>query len=315
MRASIVRGLALFLGLFAIANVAGDLRFAGANGNLWWIDLRPLPIGAQRVVLLCAAAALLVYACRRAGHVRRAASVLLGALAVAAMVDSIRFYVAVANGAIEPLVPLPLSLAVALLLGFFIFVRDDEEPARPLVAGIAVVVAVVVFPLAQIAFFGTTDYRRRADVAVVFGARAFANGTPSHALADRVRTACELQRAGLVRQLVFSGGPGEGAFSEPRVMRRYAESLGVPREAIVEDAAGVNTEASVRNTRAMLGERPARVLVVSHFYHLPRIKMTYQRYGVEVFTVPSHDSVPWSMPFNLVREDAAFWAYYLRRLT
>ena len=43
-----------------------------------------------------------------------------------------------------------------------------------------------------------------------------------------------------------------------------------PRD-ILRDARGINTEATVRNTLAL---RPRRVLAVSHFYHLPRIKMS-----------------------------------------
>jgi hypothetical protein len=34
------RGIALFLGVFTLLNLAGDLRFAGASGNVWWLDLR-----------------------------------------------------------------------------------------------------------------------------------------------------------------------------------------------------------------------------------------------------------------------------------
>ena len=95
-------------------------------------------------------------------------------------------------------------------------------------------------------------------------------------------------------------------------MTRYAQTLGVPESAIIRDADGINTEATIRNTIALVG-RP-RILAVSHFYHLPRIKMTFQRYGVDVYTVPSETSMLRGMPFNLAREDAAFWAYYLRRL-
>jgi hypothetical protein len=56
------------------------------------------------------------------------------------------------------------------------------------------------------------------------------------------------------------------------------------------------------------------LLAVSDFYHLPRIKMTYQRYGSEVYTVPCADTVPMSMPYNVARGVAAFWRYYLRRI-
>jgi uncharacterized SAM-binding protein YcdF (DUF218 family) len=167
--------------------------------------------------------------------------------------------------------------------------------------------------LAQISLFGLTDYRRPADLIVVFGARANADGTASDALADRVRTGCALYRAGLAPRLFFSGGPGAGSVDEPEAMQRLARTLGVPDQAIVLDPQGINTESTVRNTMSLV-PKPPRILAVSHFYHLPRIKMTFQRYGAEVWTVPSDNSVPWQMPFNIVREDVAFWAYYLRRL-
>jgi len=55
-----------------------------------------------------------------------------------------------------------------------------------------------------------------------------------------------------------------------------------------------------------------RVLVVSHFYHLPRLKLTYQRLGQEVWTVPAHESfVLRQMPVLIAREVLALWVYYL----
>ena len=43
--------------------------------------------------------------------------------------------------------------------------------------------------------------------------------------------------------------------------------------------------------------------------------MTYQRYGFNVYTVPSGNAGVRPLLANLVREDAAFWRYYLRRIT
>ena len=56
-------------------------------------------------------------------------------------------------------------------------------------------------------------------------------------------------------------------------------------------------------------------LVVSHFYHLPRIKLAYQRDGWDVYTVPAKESyLLRQMPYNMAREVAALWVYYLRPL-
>src|SRR5438552_2413903 len=101
------------------------------------------------------------------------------------------------------------------------------------------------FPLAQMFCFGKTDYRRPADLAVVLGARVYADGRPSDALADRVRTACQLYREGLVGKLLFSGGPGDGKVHETESMKRLAIQLGVNPRDILLDEAGLNTQATV----------------------------------------------------------------------
>jgi vancomycin permeability regulator SanA len=300
---SVSRGLAIFLGAFTLLNVAGDIGFRGSDANIWWIDFAPLPHWLRTIVLVLLAFVLLTGLRRIEGKALIALALLF------ASANAIRYSVLLSRGAIHSSVPVPLSLLIVAALGIILLPQHAQPTVRGTVA--TVIVAGLLFPLAQISLFGATDYRRQADVILVFGAHAYADGTPSDALADRVRTACDLYDAGLAPRLLFSGGPGDGAIDEPETMARYAKSLGVPESAILRDPEGINTEASVRNTVALAGNE--RILAVSHFYHLPRIKMTFQRYGVNVFTVPSETSVLRRMPINLVREDLAFWAYYLRR--
>ncbi len=73
---------------------------------------------------------------------------------------------------------------------------------------------------------------------------------------------------------------------------------------------------SVANTMPLFAQIGAtRVLAVSHFYHLPRIKMTYQRHGREVYTVPAKESYTLTkLPIFMLREVAALWVYYLTPL-
>jgi uncharacterized SAM-binding protein YcdF (DUF218 family) len=171
-------------------------------------------------------------------------------------------------------------------------------------------------PFAQMFCFGPTDYRRPADAIVVFGARVYADGRVSDALADRVRTGCELYKDGLAKRIIFSGGPGDGDVHETEAMRAMALKLGVPAQAIMLDRDGINTRATVSNTCAMFEDSEIRrVLAVSHFYHLPRIKMSYQRQDLEVYTVPAKESYTLTaMPYFMARETAALWVYYLRPL-
>jgi uncharacterized SAM-binding protein YcdF (DUF218 family) len=163
-------------------------------------------------------------------------------------------------------------------------------------------------------FFGLANYARAADAAVVLGARTYADGKPSQALADRVATACDLYDRGLVRKLIFSGGPGYGPVSETQAMTAMALAAGVKPDDILTDDAGVNTEMTARHATAMLHDLGTHtVLVVSHWYHLPRVKLAFQRQGLDVCTVPATEPIPLSnLPIYVAREIPAFWVYYLQ---
>jgi uncharacterized SAM-binding protein YcdF (DUF218 family) len=317
------RGVALFLGTFCLLNWFMRLQSAGADGNLWWIDLRFLPASLTQPFLFAAATLMLWFGLRPAGSVWRRWLTIgsVGLLALVTLENAVQFYLLLARGTIHAGIPIALSLLVAAALTWLAFAiwrqrfQSQQQPLRAVLqmAGVSLACALA-FPVLQMVCFGKTDYRRPADAAVVLGARAYADGRPSDALADRVRTACALYRDDLVRKLIFSGGPGDGAITESQAMKRMALRLGVKAEDIVLDETGVNTRATVRNTEALLHQLNAsRVLVVSHFYHLPRVKLAYHQAGTEVYTVPAKESyLLRQLPYNMAREVAAFWMYYLR---
>ena len=319
------RGLALFIAGFTLLALLGELRTPGFDANVWWIDLRPLPGPLSAALLAVTALLLLAFGIRPAmGDVRRrvTAAAAFG-LAAAALYDCARFYDAWTDGVIAPWVPVPLSLPIALA---FVFVgavtlrglRSPRGPRRRAWSVVATVLTIGLcgffFPLAQVLFFGTTDYRRPADAAVVFGAQVHDDGRISTSLRDRVTTAVTLYEQGLVERLVMSGGQGTAPVNEAVAMRDLAVELGVPAEAVLIDAEGLDTSATVRNTTAIFErEGIGRVLAVSHFYHLARVKLAYQAAGRDVQTVPAAQSyvVP-QTPRLVVREVPAFWVYYLR---
>ena len=317
------RGLAFFLGAFALLNVIGEFRAAHFDANLWWIDLRFLPSTIARPLMLLCGLVLIAFAIwPPRAHWRRLLTVACaGSLGLVTLANAARFYLLLVRGGIASHLPISLSLMVGGALALIVrsaWRRELPVPRRPELASVIAVAlgCAVCFPIAQMFCFGKTDYRRPADAAVVLGARVYADGRPSDALADRVRTACQLYRDGLVRRLIFSGGPGDGAVSETEAMRRMALKLGVTPADIIVDPAGLNTQATVRNTEAVFSKvHASRVLVVSHFYHLPRIKLAYQREGLEVYTVPAKETyLLRQIPYNVAREVAALWVYYLRPL-
>lgn len=97
-------------------------------------------------------------------------------------------------------------------------------------------------------------------------------------------------------------------------MRDMAVAAGVPKARVAVDSLGVSTDATVAHTVPFFGHaRWRRIVAVSQFYHLPRIKLAYQRAGWDVLTVPARRSraIP-GTNYMVVREIPAFWVYYLR---
>ncbi len=322
-----VRGAALFLAAFTIIGVVGELRGRTIDVSLWWIDLRDLPTVARLLLLATLAGSLAAWAIRRAPgpRLRWATAAASGVFAGLAIRDVVRFYSVVNAGDIRPVVDVPLSLFAALLLVGLALgaLRTRRErpvggPRHAICLAVAAGAWAAAFPLAQMLFFGTTDYRRPADVAVIFGAGVYATGQPSPLLADRIRTGVELYRSGLVPLLVMSGGDGSHGFNEAQVMRDVAVGAGVDPAAILVDRAGNSTEATVANVSALLDARsgaadPERVIAVSQAYHLPRVQLAFANAGIDVLTVPAVDPEPiGEMPLLVAREVPAFWTYYLR---
>jgi vancomycin permeability regulator SanA len=321
---AIARALALFIGGFTLLNIVGELLSPGFDANIWWIDLRPLHPTMSQSLLLLTSAHLIAFAIwPKMAHWRRiCTSVMIGIVFIVAIWNCFVFYQLLNKDRIHGSIGIPLSALIAAGM-FCIALTILREPSpRPLkiserwAFSIILLICAIGLPVAKMYFFGRTDYRHHADVVVVFGARAYANGKPSDALADRVRTACDLYRASIVRKLLMTGGPGDGAIHETESMRLFALSLGVNNRDIILDSQGVNTAASVSSTIPIIEQLQARrVLTVSHFYHLPRIKMTYQRAGREVYTVPARETYTLrAMPFLMAREVVALWKYYLSPL-
>ena len=322
--AAVAQGLALFIGGFTLLSVVGAARSGALDANIWWVAVPFVPRLVSAALLAVVGAAFVAYAVapRMRAWRRWPTLALFVFFAAVAVYNAVDFFLAWRAGDIAPGVPLPLSLVVALLLGFVTWAAARAPaPRRRRWSAAAVIVVtaavcVVLFPLAEVLFFGTTDYRRTADMAVVFGAQVHDNGAPSTSLRDRMDTAIGLYKDRLVKKVLVSGGVGDSGYNEALVMRDMAVKAGVPEEAVVVDSNGVNTEATVRDSIPFFGSEPhPRVLAVSQFYHLPRIKLAYQRAGWDVLTVPAGTSaLIRETPYLVAREIPAFWVYYLRAI-
>ncbi|HYN47588.1 MAG TPA: YdcF family protein [Candidatus Nanopelagicales bacterium] len=320
------RGLAALTGVLALLALVAEVRGHTTDLSLWWIDLRDAAALVRLAFLAVTGASFLAWALMRAPgpRLRATTALLASVVAVIAVRDTVGALGAAGSGLVRPAVPVPLSAVTAVMFALLALRAASPEPRRGRllgVSGLGVVIAVgawaIAFPLAQMLWFGATDYRRPADAAVILGARVYANGNPSPLLWDRLRTGIELYESGLVPRLVMSGGDGADGFNEARVMAQIATDAGVPPEAVLIDPAGDTTELTVRNALALLAEAGvapgAPVIVVSQAYHLPRVQLAFSDAGVDVLTVPAPEAQPIvELPLFIAREVPAFWSYLLR---
>ena len=131
----------------------------------------------------------------------------------------------------------------------------------------------------------TLDAVTPHDVAIVFGAGLWYDGSPTPVLRDRVATAAALYFHGKAKKLLFSGDNRFINYNEPEAMRQYALSLGVPDDAIVLDYAGRRTYDTCYRARAIFGVEDA--IVVTQRFHLPRAVYTCRAVGIDAVGVPA----------------------------
>ncbi len=298
------------LALFSLVNLLLSVLAFGEVRHWVWVDLRAWPPAIAVVWIVAVSTGVLAWPQLR-GRAAFAARALVASAALVCAVDAVRFYVGWFRGDFTTSFPVPLSIVVASVLALWAWRPPHRTAGFSMVrlarrAALDVGLAALAL-LALCVAYGASDYRRPADAIVVYGAGVYSDGSPSLSLADRTRTACRLYHDGFAHHVVLSGGP-----REPAAMMQVTREMNVPDTAIVRDEAGVNTLATVRNSAALASQHGwSSLLMVSHDYHLARIKMFCQRAKLDAYTVPATETRPVAgTGYFYLRELAALVVYY-----
>lgn len=129
------------------------------------------------------------------------------------------------------------------------------------------------------------------DCVLVLGCQVKSDGTPSHMLEDRLKTAVAL---GDGYTYLMSGDHGREGYNEVAVMKQFAVGSGIPSEKVFIDHAGFSTYESVYRAKHIFGAK--RILIVTQQYHLYRALHIAKALGVEAWGV-SADLRPYSGQF------------------
>jgi uncharacterized SAM-binding protein YcdF (DUF218 family) len=161
---------------------------------------------------------------------------------------------------------------------------------------------------------GMAEDQTHADALVVFGNKVEPSGEPSPSLASRLDEAVGLYQQGRAPWVIVSGGLGKEGWNEASVMADYLAGRGIPRSAILVDGEGNNTYLTALHTQQLAQAHGLqRFVLVSHFYHLPRARLAFQRLGMtQVSIAHAERFVARDFYYGLLREVIAFPVYFLR---
>lgn len=167
-----------------------------------------------------------------------------------------------------------------------------------------------------IAFTGLHDDVQLSDVGIVLGSKVMPDGAPSARLRARLDRAAELYRQGVFKHVIVSGGTGVEGFSEALVMADYlVRRRGVPRLAILVDEHGDDTEATARNSAAVMRAHGfGSALVVTQYFHIARCRYALRHAGIEeVHSAHAYYFEPRDA-YSTLRELVALPVYWIRGL-
>ncbi len=325
---SCLPGASLIVALTSFASALSALRWQRAAEPCVWIS-NPLGNGEwasvvwnSLLVVLLGFAAAGVLMREPPTRWRRAVCCGLIVLALRSAFDAFVFFRVMSRREIVSSLPVPLSLGVlaVLLADVWLLCRTTAiDRERNWLANLLTIVGMGFGQVLMIALhvltFGSTDYRRDADVAIVLGAKVFSDGSLSLALSDRLDTAAEFFREGRVRFVLVSGATGVEGINEATAMRGYLIEAGLPADRLLVDPDGVNTLATARNARRLMAEhRLTSALVVSHYFHLARCKLLFEEQGIAAVTVPARMSRRLLLePYYFARECVGYLWYALTR--
>ena len=130
-----------------------------------------------------------------------------------------------------------------------------------------------------------SDLSESYDCILVLGAGLQADGSPSHMLEDRLKTAIGAFESGAVDVILMSGDRSGDSYDEPAAMVKYAVENGVDADDILVDNEGFSTYESIIRAKEVYGFD--RIVVITQEYHLYRALYIADKNGVEAVGVSS----------------------------
>lgn len=172
----------------------------------------------------------------------------------------------------------------------------SRRASRVAVRALAILLAGWILVLAAIVAWSMRESDGHADAIVVLGAAQY-SGRPSRVFSARLDHALGLWQRARASRLVLTGGQRAGdLLSEAAAGRRYVMRRGVPAQAILLEAHGRTSLASMHGAsvllhtqRDLMSTRPT-VLLVSDPFHMLRLDLLARLHGLVPMPSPTRTS-------------------------
>jgi vancomycin permeability regulator SanA len=277
-------GLAILLGL----NLMEVFVHSTSAVENWLTDLRPLSQPMGITVLAMASTSLLMFGMRPAlpGPVQFATFVFVAVFTGFCGRELWQISRIVSEPDRTTAMIQPLGILMLFAVSAVGILAGNSDTARGHSSWIAIFVSTVLtilcFAVVTVQSGGLSDVKPAEAVptVLVIGGQQAANGNLSEELTDRVTTGCRLitERSG--DRLLLAGG------SETQAMKALALESKVPEEKIAVNSESGNIESAIRiATPSTKDQSDNRVIIVSHWFELARIRIAAKRAGLQVTAV------------------------------
>lgn len=148
----------------------------------------------------------------------------------------------------------------------------------------------LIFPaLSSRRCFSTTSMPTTHAPLLILGAGVLPNQKPSQLLKARLNTGLKLFHDGKGDWFIVSGDNRTSNYNEPKVMRSWLLTNGVPANLVVSDFAGERTYDSLKRAKTVFGIN--KIVIVTSDFHLARAMFLAKNIGLDAYGVTASTKI------------------------
>lgn len=157
--------------------------------------------------------------------------------------------------------------------------------------------------------------KKTVDAGTVLGAAVWGGNRPSPVLRERINKGYELYSAGIIKNIILTGGGAPGEMTEADVSKNELLKKGVPeRNIFIENKSNSTLEQILYlNNNLYKKNNWKEIVVISDNFHLLRTKQICKFFGINAYTVASDTPLSTESSFNFcIKESFAvilFWLF------